>query len=108
MEDVVSANAGFTLWLYMGIPRFGSSWTESGDVRLGSLAAVVADDLVDLDNDVLWDFGLYRIAVNHLGEGYALFIILSDRHLAEHLVFAGDDDADEITRYVFLPCAQFF
>ena len=72
------------------------------------MAAVVADDFVDLYDDVFGDFGLYRIAIDHLGEGYALFIILSDRHLAEHLVFAGDDDADEITRYVFLPCAQFF
>ena len=97
---------GFTLWKYMGIPRFGSSWTESGDVCFGSLATVVADDLVDLYDDVFRNFGLYRIAIDHLGEGYALFIILSNSYLTEHFVFAGDDDADEITRYVFLPCAQ--
>lgn len=60
-----------------GIPRFGSLWTESGDVRFWSLAAVVADDLVDLYDDVLGDFGLHRIAIDYLSEGYALFIILS-------------------------------
>ena len=53
---------------------FGSSWTESGDVAL--LAAVVADDLVDLNDDVLGNLGLYGIAVDYLDERNALFVIL--------------------------------
>ena len=39
------------------------------------MAAVVADDLVDLYDDVLGDAGLYRIAVDHLDEGDALFTV---------------------------------
>ena len=34
----------------------------------GSLAAVVADDLVDFYDDVLGDAGLYGSAIDHLGE----------------------------------------
>ncbi len=46
--------------------------------RSRSLAAVVADDLVDLYDDVFGDAGLYGIAINHLGEGNALVVVLSD------------------------------
>ena len=55
-----------TQTVYMGIPRFSSSLAESGDVafgRAGSLAAVVADDFVDLNDDVLRDAGLYGSAI---------------------------------------------
>ena len=57
----------------------------SGDVafgRAGSLAAVVADDLVDLDDDVLGDAGLYGRAINHLREVDALLVWLSGRYRA--------------------------
>ena len=60
-----------------GIPRFGFSWAELGDVAFGrgcSLAAVVADDLVDLDDDVLGDAGLYGSAIDHLCEVDALLV----------------------------------
>ena len=70
---------------------------------LGSLAAVVADNLVDLDDDVLGDAGFYGSAINHLCEVDALLVWLSDRHLTEYFIFAGNDDADEITWNIFLP-----
>ena len=38
------------------------------------MAAVVADDLVDLDDDVLGDAGLYGSAIDHLGEVDALLV----------------------------------
>ena len=38
------------------------------------MLTVVADDLVDLDNDVLGDAGLYRSAIDHLGEVDALLV----------------------------------
>ena len=47
--------------------------------RAGSLAAVVADDLVNLYDDVLGDVGFYRSAIDHLGEVDALLVWLSDR-----------------------------
>jgi len=84
----------------MSIPRFGSLGTESGDVSFGrdySLAAVVADDLVDLYDDVLGDAGFYGSAINYLSEVDALLVRLSDRHLAEDFILAGNYDADEIT-----------
>jgi hypothetical protein len=56
------------------------------------LAAVVADDLVDLYDDVLRDFGLYRIAIDHLCEGYALVIILCDRYLAEQTKYSPTEE----------------
>ena len=71
----------------MSIPRFSSSLAGSGDVafgRAGSLAAVVADDLVDLDDDVFGDAELYGSAINHLREVDALLVWLSDRYLAEY------------------------
>ena len=92
---MASANAGLTLWLYMDIPRFGSSWTESGDVCLyGLVETEVADNLIDLDDDVLGDLGLNGFAIDHLDKGDALVIGLCDRYLAEYLEFVGNDDAD--------------
>ena len=82
----------------------------SGDVAFGrgcSLAAVVADDFVDLYDDVLGDAGLFGSAIDHLGEVDALLVWLSDRHLAEDFVFAGNNDTDEITRYVRFPRCEF-
>ncbi len=101
MEDVEAANAGLTLWLYMGIPRFSSSWTESGDVAL--LAAVVADDLVDLYYDVFGNLGVNGFAIDHLGEGNALVVVLCNRYLAEHLILVGNDYANDIARYIRFP-----
>ncbi len=69
----------------------------------GLLAAVVAYDFVDLNDDVLWDAGFYGIAIDYLGEVDTLFIGLSDRHLAENFIFASNYNADEITRNIFLP-----
>jgi len=43
------------------------------------LAAVVADNLVDLDDDVFGNLGVNGLAYNHLGEGDALVVVLSDR-----------------------------
>jgi hypothetical protein len=48
--------------------------------------AVVAYYLVDLDDDVLGDAGLYRNAINHLCEVDALLVRLSDRHLTEDFI----------------------
>ena len=42
------------------------------------LAAVVADNLVDLDDDVFGNLGVNGFAIDHLGEGDALVIVLSD------------------------------
>lgn len=56
----------------MGIPRFGSLGTDSGDVsfgRVGSIAVQVADDGVDLNDDVLGNLGLYGLSFYHLCEG---------------------------------------
>ena len=75
---------------------------------MGSLAAVVADNLVDLDDNVLGDLGLYRIAINHLDECDALLVWLSDRHLAEDFILAGNYDTDEITGNVRFPRCEFF
>ena len=66
-----------------------------GMLRLyGLVEAEVADNLIDLDDDVLGDLGLYRFAIDHLDKGDALVIGLCDRHLAEYLEFVGNDDAD--------------
>ena len=72
-------------------------------LRYRLLAAVVADDLVDLYDDVLGDAGLYGSAINHLREVDALLVWLSDRYLTENFIFAGNNNADEITRNKFLP-----
>ena len=75
--------------------------------RSRSLAAVVADDLVNLYDDVLGDAGLYGSAIDHLCEVDALLVRLSDRHLTEYFIFAGNNDADEITRNVRFPRCEF-
>ena len=49
-----------------------------------SLAAVVADDLVDLEDDVLGNLGLYGIAIDHLDESDVLFVTLCGGYLAEY------------------------
>ena len=41
------------------------------------LATVVADNLVDLDDDVFWNLGIYGLAIDHLGESDALVVVLS-------------------------------
>ena len=58
---------------------------------MGSLAAVVADDLVDIGDDVFGNLGLYRDTIDHLDERDTLVIVLCDGYLAEHFVFAGDN-----------------
>ena len=75
--------------------------------RAGLLAAVVADDLVDLDDDVLGDAGFYRSAIDHLSEVDALLVWLSDRYLAEYFIIASNYDADEITGNVRFPSCEF-
>ena len=56
--------------------------------------AEMADDMIDFDDYVLGDLGLYRLAIDHLDKGDALVIGLRDRHLAKYLEFVGNDDAD--------------
>ena len=59
----------------MASPDSVSSWTESGDVCLyGLVETEVADNLIDLDDDVLGDFGLHGLAIDHLDKGDALVI----------------------------------
>ena len=89
--------------IYTGIPRFGFSLAGSGNVCFWLLAAVVADDFVDLYDDVLGDAGLYGCAINHLREVDALLVWLSDGHLTEYFILAGNNDTDEITWNIFLP-----
>ena len=74
---------------------------------LGLLAAVVAYYLVDLDDNVLGDAGLYRSAIDHLREVDALLVRLSDRHFTKDFILAGNDNTDEITRNVCFPCCEF-
>ena len=93
--------------IYTGIPRFGFSRAGSGDVCFWLLAAVVADDLVDLYDDVLGDAGIYGSAIDHLCEVDALLVRLSDRHLTEYFIFASNYDADEITGNVRFPRCEF-
>ena len=67
--------------VYTSIPRFCSSWTESGDVafsRGGLLAAVVADNLIDFEDEVLGDAGLYGLTIDHLCEADVLRVGLCD------------------------------
>ena len=71
--------------------------------RSRSLAAVVADNLVDLDDDILGNLGINGLAIDHLCESNTLVIILRDRNLAEHLILVGNDHANNITRYVRFP-----
>ena len=69
---------------------------------MGLLAAVVADDLVNLDDDVLGNLGIYGITIDHLNKSYALFIILCRGYLAEYFEIFGYNYTDEITGYVLL------
>ena len=71
--------------------------------RSRSLAAVVADDLVDLDDDVFGNLGVNGLAINHLGESDALVIVLCNRYLSEHLILVGNDNANNVTRYIRFP-----
>ena len=73
----------------------------------GSLAAVVADDLVDLEDDVLGNLGLYGIAIDHLDESDALFVTLCRGDLAEHFELLGYNYTDEITGNVLFPRSIF-
>ena len=59
-----------------GIPRFGSLWTESGDVALYAVDA--EDDLIDCEDAVFGDFAFQRFAIVYLDEGDAIWIILCD------------------------------
>ena len=79
--DILTGKPLGTVGIYMGIPRFGSLELSRGMWRFWrsrSLAAVVADDLIDLDDDVLGNFGINGLAIDHLGKGDALVIVLSD------------------------------
>ena len=67
------------------------------------MAAVVADDLVDLDDDIFGNLGLYGIAIDHLDESDALFVILFRRYFAENFELFGYNYTDEITWNVLLP-----
>lgn len=68
----------------MGIPRFGSLGTESGDACVWgrSIAVQVADDGVDLNDDVLGNLGLYGLSFDHLYEGNVLLVSLCGRDFA--------------------------
>ena len=73
-------------------PSPDSFGAGSGEVVFSRLlAAVVADNLVDIGDDVFGNLGLYRGTIDHLDEGDALVIILCDGYLAEHFVFASDN-----------------
>ena len=75
---------------------------------MGLLAAVVANDLVNLYDDVLGDLGLYRIAIDHLDESDALFVILYRGYFEEYFEFFGYNYTDEVTGNICFPCAEFF
>ncbi len=71
----------WALAVYMGIPRFGFSELGRGMQcfwRSRSLAAVVADNFVDLDNDILGNLGINGLAIDHLCESYTIVVVLSD------------------------------
>ena len=74
----------------------------------GLVETEVADDLIDFDDDVLGDLGLHRFAIDHLDKGDALVIGLCDRYLTKYLEFVGNDDADQVTWYIRLPCVYLF
>ena len=71
------------------------------------LAAVVADNFVDLDNDVLGNLGLYGIAIDHLDERDALFVTLCEGYFAEYFELFGYNYTDEITRNILFPRSIF-
>ena len=76
-------------------------------LRSRLLAAVVADYLVDFEDDVLGNLGLYRIAIEHLNESDALFVTLCRRDLAEYFELLGYNYTDEITGNVLFPRSIF-
>ena len=84
MQGIVEISTGEplgTVGIYTGIPRFGFSELGRGMQcfwRSRSLAAVVADNLVDLNDDVFGNLGVNRLAIDHLGESNTLVIILRD------------------------------
>ena len=71
--------------------------------RSRSLAAVVADNLVNLDDDLFWNLGVNGLAIDHLCESDTLVVVLRDRNLAEHLILVGNDHANYIARYIRFP-----
>ena len=79
--DILTGKPLGTVGIYMGIPRFGSLELSRGMWRFWrsrSLAAVVADNLVNLDDDIFWNLGVNGLAIDHLGESNTLVIILRD------------------------------
>ena len=50
--------------------------------RVGSIAVQVAEDGVDLNDDVLGNLGLYGLSFDHLYEGDVLLVSLCGRDLA--------------------------
>ncbi len=60
------------------IRLFGAESGDAAFLEVWLLAAVVADNLVDFYDDVLGNFGINGLAIDHLGEGDALVIVLSD------------------------------
>ena len=69
----------------------------------GLLAAVGADDFVELEDEVFGDGGLDGVAIDELGEGDGGRVGLGDGDLAEDFVLGGDNDADEIAGDVVTP-----
>ena len=65
-----------------------------------SIAVQVADDGVDLNDDVLGNLGLYGLSFNHLYESDVLLVSLCGRDLAEHLEIARHNDARDVTGYI--------
>lgn len=61
-----------------------------------SLVAEVTDYLVDFHDDVLRDFELYRIAIDHVGIRYALFVILCWGYLAEDYEIFGYNNTESL------------
>ena len=68
----------------------------------------VADDGVDLNDDVLGNLGLYGLSFYHLYEGNVLLVSLCGRDLAKHLEVACYNDTWNVTGYIVLPRGEFF
>ena len=66
----------------------------------------VADDGVDLYDDVLGDAGLYGSAIDHLSEVDALLVWLSDRYLTEYFILAGNNDCQLLCQKSANCCAK--
>ena len=63
-------------------------------------------NFIDLNDDVFGNARLRGTSIDHLDKGDAIIVALRDSHLAEYLVFAGYDDAVEISRNIILPAIQ--